>query len=191
MLYPKNALFVGRESYSRADRARREPLSGAASCAIARDGARRARGADSIRKGDLLSTLLPPISLLHGNHFFRRRRGRSAFPPEPGDLLTTYDRQHGEKLYRFERIPRVVRIPGAPIDNAGWNRRECLPARRWGSSSAGRAPRSQRGGREFNPPLLHHPSLLRSFGWCPPQHEVRSRVPPFFPSQQTCPSDHG
>ena len=60
--------------------------------------------------------------------------------------------------YPRERISygSGVRFPGARIDNAGGNRRECFPARRWGSSSVGRAPRSQRGGRGFNPLLLHH-----------------------------------
>src|SRR5688572_22281024 len=35
----------------------------------------------------------------------------------------------------------------------------------WGSSSDGRAPRSQRGGRGFDSLLLHHPCSLRSLGW--------------------------
>src|SRR3954469_8802284 len=29
----------------------------------------------------------------------------------------------------------------------------------WAASSVGRAPRSQRGGREFEPPAVHQPSL--------------------------------
>ena len=82
------------------------------------------------------------------------------FPSPPGKergsfgtrgLARYIDRQHGEKLYRFKF---------ARIDSAGGDRRECMSARRWGSSSAGRAPRSQRGGREFDPPLLHHLSFL-------------------------------
>ena len=88
----------------------------------------------------------------------RCRRARSMFPPEPGTQY--YDRQHGEKLYRFRGISRAPQdvqadVP-AGIDSSGGNRRESLSARRWGSSSAGRAPRSQRGGRGFNPLLLHH-----------------------------------
>ena len=35
-----------------------------------------------------------------------------------------------------------------------------LPA--WGGSSAGRAPRSQCGGREFDPPPLHNKSLFHA-----------------------------
>src|SRR5580765_8449171 len=35
----------------------------------------------------------------------------------------------------------------------------------WAASSAGRAPRSQRGGREFEPPAVHHfSSKIRRFG---------------------------
>ena len=145
---PEKCPFDKEETVFRGRRARREPLSGAASCANARDGSRWGRGGDSIRRCDLLSTWFPPICFLPGNYFFRRPRERIVVPPEPGDLLTTIYRQNGEKLYRFEWI-----------DNAGDDRRECFPARRWGSSSAGRAPRSQRGGRGFNPLLLHHLSL--------------------------------
>jgi hypothetical protein len=68
--------------------------------------------------------------------------------------------QGGAPLRRSVTEAGVLRRRGehgrVRIDNAGGNRRECLPARRWGSSSAGRAPRSQRGGRGFNPLLLHH-----------------------------------
>jgi hypothetical protein len=103
---PEIRPFRGEESAVRGKRARREPLSGAISRAHARDGSRRERGGDSIRRGDLIFTLFPPICFLHGKYFFRRHRGRSVFPPEPGDLLTTNYRRHGEKLYRFERIPR-------------------------------------------------------------------------------------
>lgn len=35
----------------------------------------------------------------------------------------------------------------------------------WGSSSAGRAPRSQRGGRRFDPGLLHHLPLAFALRW--------------------------
>ena len=193
---------------------RREPLPGAASCTNARDASRRGRGEESIRRGDLIFASFPPICFLHGKYFFRCRRVRSVFPPENADLLTTNDRQNGEKLYCFEGFSAPSAQPSAPhpradcapwgtpaigqtggktqgtfagcsrgaatgrdrdvacgealaqraarrarIDNTGENRRECFPARRWGSSSAGRAPRSQRGGRGFNPLLLHHLSF--------------------------------
>ena len=79
---------------------------------------------------------------------FRSRRVRNDIPPGPGGFPGTLIGRRGEKLYRFPRI-----------DSSWANRRECFPARRWGSSSAGRAPRSQRGGRGFNPLLLHHLSF--------------------------------
>src|SRR5947207_3894218 len=36
----------------------------------------------------------------------------------------------------------------------------------WAASSVGRAPRSQRGGREFEPPAVHHPSLTLDGNHC-------------------------
>ena len=49
---------------------------------------------------------------------------------------------------------------------------EAMPQRRhsteWAASSAGRAPRSQCGGREFDPRAVHQPSLLSGEG-CPPK----------------------
>ena len=54
--------------------------------------------------------------------------------------------------------------------------------RQWAASSVGRAPRSQRGGREFEPPAVHHPSLafgelrMASQASCPHAKDVhRSR----------------
>src|SRR5687767_12954591 len=57
-----------------------------------------------------------------------------------------------------------------------------------GRSSAGRAPQWHCGGQGFDPPRLHQPSLLRSFGWqaspklrsssegCPPKPGGRRRA---------------
>ena len=41
----------------------------------------------------------------------------------------------------------------------GFEERTGCPCRQWAASSAGRAPRSQRGGREFDPPAVHQNSL--------------------------------
>ena len=49
----------------------------------------------------------------------------------------------------------------------------------WAASSAGRAPRSQRGGREFDPRAVHQPSLngrfAASFGWASQQRRQTGR----------------
>ena len=42
------------------------------------------------------------------------------------------------------------------------------PVQTWAASSVGRAPRSQRGGREFEPPAVHQPPLSVARGGCPP-----------------------
>ena len=65
-------------------RVRREPLPGVDFRVPMRDGSRRERGEDSIRSGDLISTLFPPICFLHGRYYSRFHRGRSVFPPDPG-----------------------------------------------------------------------------------------------------------
>jgi len=70
-------------------RVRREPLPGVDFRVPMRDGSRRERGEDSIRSGDLISTLFPPICFLHGRYYSRFHRGRSVIPPEPVDLLNT------------------------------------------------------------------------------------------------------
>ena len=63
---------------------------------------------------------------------------------------------------------------------------------KWAASSAGRAPRSQRGGREFDPPAVHQTSLpsrraanglgspaaKRHDEHCPHHHHGRSQKPP-------------
>lgn len=50
--------------------------------------------------------------------------------------------------------------------------------RTWGGSSAGRAPRSHRGGQGFDPPPLHHQVVERSFKKAEiPSH---ARVPAFL-----------
>ncbi len=52
------------------------------------------------------------------------------------------------------------------------------PFHQWAASSVGRAPRSQRGGREFEPPAVHQPSLafgelrMASQASCPPAKDV-------------------
>ena len=56
--------------------------------------------------------------------------------------------------------PKGLRAPGSGgVSAAGTSRRRRrtlnLP-RTWGGSSAGRAPRSHRGGQGFDPPPLHH-----------------------------------
>src|SRR5690606_38508230 len=53
--------------------------------------------------------------------------------------------------------------------------------REWAASSAGRAPRSQRGGREFEPPAVHQPSLARL------ARELRLSTPCHLPSLQAPP----
>ena len=47
---------------------------------------------------------------------------------------------------------------------------ECSSFFPWGCSSAGRAPRSQRGGRRFDPDQLHTPD-----GRCPPERRNAAR----------------
>jgi hypothetical protein len=83
--------------------------------------------------------LFSPIRFLHGKYYFRRHRVRSMFPPEPVDLLTTNDRQYGEKLYRFERIPRATRTTERTTQGM-------FAGRRWGASvsvhPSGVAPRA-------------------------------------------------
>jgi hypothetical protein len=54
--------------------------------------------------------------------------------------------------------------PGTPCTDRALHRQTSRRSRailisRWGGSSAGRAPRSQCGGREFDPPPLHHISF--------------------------------
>ena len=210
---PEKRAFREEEITVRGRRARRDPLPGVDSRAHVPDGLPFEREGVSSRGRDLLSLLISSIGFLHGN-LIPVAAGQGARSLRTPGTFQCNDRQHGEKLYRFRRIPRPksggvaagggrpttsfapvgyprsrnngghseVKRPtpvrnalpsrteprpprrrsrsgshGCPrIDNARANRRECLPARRWGSSSAGRAPRSQRGGRGFNPLLLHH-----------------------------------
>jgi hypothetical protein len=73
-----------------------------------------------------------------------------------------------------ERAPADLRRTSATL---GPGRRPARPVP-WGCSSAGRAPRSHRGGQGFESPHLHHlptvrstlPALYRTVHGCPPDH---------------------
>src|SRR5882762_7394433 len=77
-----------------------------------------------------------------------KQRGLRAREPRklPGEV-SEWLKEHGWKPCKHESASRV-RIPLSPpvVNNLI----------RWGCSSVGRAPRSQRGGHRFDPGHLHH-----------------------------------
>ena len=179
-IHPLPSNHVGTVCYTRKTpfpgEGNRSPWQVRASRALARRGFPRAR-ARRIAKGGRAGfhpKERPRLHAVFSDRFSSRqyislcRRVWSVFPPEPGDLLNTLIGSTEKNFIVSKRIPRGrtrtsrSAFRGCGIDSSGGNRRECFPARRWGSSSAGRAPRSQRGGRGFNPLLLHHLSFHRN-----------------------------
>jgi hypothetical protein len=151
-------------------RVRRQPAPGAEFRESARDGS-SGKGGGFLSHGRSRRHVVFSDRPLHDTIFFCRR-GRGALPMDADCLPEDLIGSAGENFIVASGSPRrplrgahsATRPPGSfskerlsPfLDSSRGNRRECFPARRWGSSSAGRAPRSQRGGRGFNPLLLHH-----------------------------------
>jgi hypothetical protein len=64
-----------------------------------------------------------------------------------------YFRQHRERMRNVNAIMALMGVDTAYVDVTHRARRHGRST--WAASSAGRAPRSQRGGREFEPPAVH------------------------------------
>ena len=83
------------------------------------------------------------------------------------DALTAVEAMTGRQLHDGRRSVRAgawsqgfagaqrVAGPEAAVLESGFWPRRSWPAGEWAASSAGRAPRSQRGGRRFEPCAVH------------------------------------
>ena len=99
---PEKWPFHGIEIAMSGKCARREPLPGVDSRAHVLDGSRRDRGWDSIRGGDLLTMFFS--DLFSPRRIISVAAGQGACSLRNPDTQY-YDRQHGEELYRFQKIP--------------------------------------------------------------------------------------
>ena len=98
---------------------------------------------------------------------YRKRRMRATAENSPDGILQFFRHSCGRKAHQ--------RAKGKP--RKFYRRTSCFQSGAliyyalffdpWGSSSVGRASRSQRGGREFESPLLHHPAKNKECGFHP------------------------
>ena len=94
-------------------------MPGVDSRAHARDGSRRERGGDSIRRGDPISTSFPPICFLHGEYFFPLPPGEERVPPVPRDLLNTLIGRTEENFIAFKGIPALCAFLACGLTSRG------------------------------------------------------------------------
>ena len=80
----------------------------------------------------------------------RRRPQRAA-----GESSTAESWDSATRVGRSETRMLELVVHDAPALAHVSMRAACAPVQMWAASSAGRAPRSQRGGREFDPPAVH------------------------------------